>query len=215
MDVFDKVRFVKPGCDWQITLLNPVLGEGGELVADNFVLARASGKHFHMSLVEGEALDAQGATFKFWKPVLFEHDSGRNKVGDVVIILRKSPHGRWMVEVEQEDAYLTEASVQKIWRTVRSSLDNVIQAVKRSVVEVGRGYANPARIGGNSIAQHYVHAPWSPQKAGSMMDVFNYVQSPDSLGQSVLLKALAHMPAEMANEIFSQIRTPHYNGLVE
>lgn len=211
------IRFGKPGCDWKITLKDPRKGENeGELVADNFVLARENGKHFHSTLVEGEAPDGKGGTFRFWKPMSFEHDSGRNKVGDVVLIFRKSSeHGRWMVEVEQEDAYIDETTIQKIWRTIRSSLDNVIQAIKRTVVEVGRGYANPARLGGNMIAQHYVHAPWSPQKADSMMDVFNYLQTPDSLGQAVFLKALQHMPKEMADEIYSQMRMPHYNGLVE
>lgn len=209
------IRFDKPGCDWQITLVNPKQGESGELIAENFVLARVSGKHFHSTLVEGEALNAQGQAFRFWKPMSFEHDLGRNKVGDVVLIFRKAPYGRWLVEIEQEDAYLNETTIQKVYRATRSSLDNVIQAVKRTVVEAGRGYANPARLGGNMIAQHYVHAPWSPQKADSMMDVFNYVQSPDSLGQAVMLKALQHMPREMADEIYSQIRAPHYNGLAE
>jgi len=209
------VRFGKPGCDWQIKLVNPKQGETGELIADNFILARVSGKHFHTTLVEDEALNAEGKTFRFWKPMSFEHDQGRNKVGDVVLIFRKAPYGRWLVEVEKENAFLDETTVQKVWRAIRSSLDNVIQAIKRTVVEVGRGYANPARLGGNMIAQHYVHAPWSPQKADSMMDVFNYVQSPDSLGQAVFLKALQHMPAEMADQIYHQMREPHYNGLVE
>jgi hypothetical protein len=210
--IFDKIRFNKPGCDWQITLIDPRV-EGDVLVADNFVLARANGKHFHATLVEGEALGDDGKPFRFWQSMSFEHDQGRNKVGDVVLVFRKSPHGRWMVQVEQEDIYLNETTTQKIWRATRSSLDNVIQAVKRTVVEVGRGYANPRRLGGNAIAQHYVHAPWSPQLAENMMDVFNFIDTPDSLGHSVFLKALRHMPQEMADEIFHQIREPHYNGL--
>jgi hypothetical protein len=215
-DINITVRFDKPGCDWQITLVDPKQVEGG-MLAKNFVLVRANGKHFHTTLVEGEALNENKETFHFWQPMSFEHDSGRNKVGDVVLVFRKSPDpvGRWMVQVDQEDVYIDETTIRKIWRAIRSSLDNIIQAVKREVVETGRAYANPRRLGGNSISQHYVHAAWSPQLANQMMDVFNYVQSLDSMGQSTLLKALQHMPFEMATEIFKQIRAPHYNGSVQ
>ena len=203
---FNKIRFPKAGCDWEITLVNPHR-EGDDLVAENFVLARANGAHFHSSLVEGHAKGKEGQDIEFWGPISIEHGNGQ-KVGDVVLVFRKSPTGRWILQVEQEDAYESETKIVKVFRTVRSSLDNVIQAVKKSVVQVGMGYANPRRLGGNMIAQHYVESGWSPQLAERMMDVFDYIQTPDSLGQAVFLKALQHMPDRMAREIFNQIRKP-------
>jgi hypothetical protein len=204
--LFDKIRFSKPGCDWQIVLVNPHK-EGEDLVADNFVLARANGLHFHSTLVEGHAKSKEQQDIEFWGPVSIEHGNGQ-KVGDVVLVFRRGPLGRWMVQVEEEDAYETETLIKKVIRAARSSLDNVIQAVKKTVVQVGMGYANPRRLGGNMIAQHYVESGWSPQLADKMMDVFDYIQTPDSLGQAVFLKALQHMPDKMAREIFNQIRKP-------
>lgn len=200
------VRFPKPGCDWRISLVNP-REEAGELVADNFILARANGQHFHMTLVEGHAKGKQGEDIEFWAPLSIEHGNGR-KIGDIVLVFRKSPKHRWMVQIETEDAYETETAIVKVFRAARSSLDNVIQAVKKTVIQVGMGYANPRRLGGQMIAQHYVEAGWIPQAPERMMDVFDYVQCSDSLGQAVFLKALQHMPERMAREIFNQIRRP-------
>jgi hypothetical protein len=205
----NKIRFDRPGCDWQITLVNPHQ-EGDELVAENFVLARANGKHFHQTLVTDDAMNASGELFTFSQPMIFKHDLEKGKVGDIVLIFRKHPHtDRWMVQVDQENAFITDTNVRKVWRAVRSSLDNVLQAIKnRPVIQVGMGYSNTRRIGGNMIAQHYVRAGWSPQMENSMMDVFDYADSPDSMGQAVFLKALKHMPERMANEVFQQIRQP-------
>lgn len=204
--LFNIVRFLKPGCDWQIELVNP-RKEGDDVVADNFILKRANGAHFHQTLVEGTALGKDMKPFSFYQPIIFEHGTGQ-KVGDVVLVFRKAPTGRWMLQVEQEDVYESESKIVKIYRSARSSLDNVIQAVKKSVSPVGMGYANPRRIGGMMYAQHYVESGWSPQLADRMMDVFDYIQTPDSIGQAVFLKALQHMPDRMAREIFNQIRKP-------
>ncbi len=84
----------------------------------------------------------------------------------------------------------------------------VIPSSVCTVVPVGMGYSNSRRLGGNMIAQHYVESGWSPQLADRMLDVFDYVDSPDCPGQSTFLKALKHMPNTMAQEIFNQIRYP-------
>jgi len=49
-----------------------------------------------------------------------------------------------------------------------------------------------------------------PQEKGGdqMMDVFDYVQTLDTLGLATFLKALQHMPDKPARAIFNQMRTP-------
>jgi len=207
-----KITFNKKGCDWEIILENFSQSPEGDISADNFVLQRANGKHFHTTLVEAEAANSEGKKFLFWQPIIIEHNNGRNKVGDVVLIFRKSPQGRWEIQVEDEDVYIDEDNIEKIIRATRSSLDNTTQSIKRTVIKVGEGYANPRRIGGSKIYQHYVHAGWSPQLEDQMLDVFHYCRTPDSLGQAVFLKALTHMPYKIADEIFHQIREPNFDG---
>ncbi len=199
----DKQIIKIDGCDWLLELINPIEKKKGEIVVENFILQRMNGKTFHSTMVEAQIGDA-----KFRQPMIFEHGNDE-KVGDVVIILRKNPKNhRWMVQCDQEDAYITEEKIQKVTRAQRSSLDNIQQAITRKVIKVGDGYANLRRIGGKRIFQHCVPINWEPQIADQMIDIFDFVQCPDSLGQAVLLKALQHLPHEMAYEILGQIRTP-------
>jgi len=191
-------------CDWLLKLINPVMDENGQIIeVENFVLKRQNGKTSHVTMIDSEAGDT-----KYRQPIIFEHGN-LDKVGDIVIILRKNPKThRWMVQAEKEDAYITEEKIEQITRATRSSLDNIQQAVDRKVVKVGDGFTNPRRIGGRRIFQHYVTLGWGPQKVEEMVDIFDYVQCPDSLGQAVLLKALQHMPHEVAYEILDQMRQP-------
>jgi hypothetical protein len=190
-------------CDWLIDLINPIIKNGEIISVENFILRRKNNKTFHATMVK-----AQVGDFKFRQPMIIEHGN-EQKVGDVVIILRKNPQNhRWMIQFDEEDVYVSEEEIEKIIRAQRSSLDNIKQSVNRKVVKTGDGYSNPRRIGGKRIFQHYVSVGWGPQVDNEMIDIFDYVDSPDSLGQATLLKSLKHMPHEMAREILSQIRKP-------
>jgi len=196
------------GCDWQVTSQN-VEGE----IAENFIAQRAKGQNFHATMVNDSITTPDGKVINFRQLMIIEHDQEHDKVGDVVIQFRQNPHtGRYMVQVEQENVFETETNVKKIWRAVRSSIDNIAQAVKKTVIHSGWLYANPRRIGGKSIKTHYVIAGWAPQLAEQMMDVYDYIQSLDSLGLATFLKALQHMPDRPARAIFNQMRTPLVNG---
>jgi len=190
---------VLPGNDWHIMTTS---ADGSSL--DNAILERPDGRFFHITMVEAEV-----GGRKFWKPIIIEHGDG-NTIGDIVIILRKNPYThRWMVQVESEDLYVTETFTQKVWRTFRSSLDNLKQSIGRRVVaQTGHVYSNPARIGGKPIATHYVILGWGGQVADSMMDIFEYIRSTDAMGLATLIKALQHMPDKPAKEILGQIRKP-------
>jgi len=175
-----------------------------EMTAENLVFFRPEdNKFFHLTLVKN---DLPGGKF-YMSPMLFEHGDG-NKVGDIVVTLRKSPTGRWMVQVEKETVFVTETETIEVFRSKRSSLDNEEPSIKRSVVKVGEGYSNPRRIGGKPIFCHYLLAGWSPQLAENMMDVFDFLLCTDMIGQSCFLRSLQHMPDEVAREIFSQMRAP-------
>lgn len=190
-----------PGCDWQIKVAED---------ASNIVLARQGGQNFHLTLVEGQALKPDGTPVTFRQPMIFEHDQGKDKVGDVVVVFREHPQTkRWLVQVDQEDVYEDENTTKKLWRVNRSSVDNIIQAVKKTVAHSGWVYANARRIGGKPIKTHYVVANWAPQLADQMMDVYDYVQSLDSLGLASFLKALQMMPDRPARAIFNNMRNPY------
>lgn len=192
------------GCDW--ILETP---DTGNEEAENFLLKREGGQHFHVAMVTDTVDGRDGSITRFRQPMVFEHDLGRDKVGDVVIQYRKHPRtGRWCVQVEEENIFETEEIVKKAPRAARSSVDNIAQAVKRTVAATGMMYANPRRIGGKPIKAHYVIAGWSPQLAESVMDVYDFVQLLDGLGLAAFLKALQHMPAEPAGEIFKHMRIP-------
>jgi hypothetical protein len=211
MDSSLTIRFDKPGCDWQATISGvPKELAGRELVAENVVLARANGKNFHSTLVEGTV---PGTENKFWQLLSIEHDSGHDKVGDVVIIFRKNPHSkRWMVQVETEDAYITETETFRVWRANRSSVDNIEQSVKRTVNHSGWMYTNTRRLGGKQVKTHFVIAGWSPQLAEQMMDVYDFAETLDGPGLSAWAKAMHVMPDNPAREIFRHWRTPSVEG---
>ncbi|MEK7550866.1 MAG: hypothetical protein AAB535_03740 [Patescibacteria group bacterium] len=174
--------------DWQVLL------EPGEEI-ENFLIQRVKGQHFHISMVGDTAVKPDGDVANFRQPLIFEHDQGLNKAGDVVNQIRKHPStGRYMVRVEQENVFETEIMVKKIWRTIKSGVDNIAQAVKKTVVHSGWIYSNPRRIGGMPIKTHYVIAGWAPQLVDQMMDVYDYVQSFDTMGLAAFIKALQNMP---------------------
>lgn len=199
MDQTLKIR----GCDWEITL-NGVDGD----TVENIMVRRNNDKNFHATMVD-DNITIDGVLKYFRQLLLVEHDQGKDKVGDVVIQFRQHPHTkRYMVYVEEENVFETETIVKKTWRAIRSSVDNIAQAVKKTVIPSGWIYANARRIGGKQIKTHYVIAGWSPQLADQMMDVYDYVDGLDSPGLSSFIKALRHMPERPARTIFNQMRTP-------
>jgi hypothetical protein len=195
--------FTIGGCDWQIAL------KGVEAdVAENVVVQRAKGQNFHATMIHDSVI-VGGEVRNFRQLLLIEHDQGNDKVGDVVVQFRLNPKtNRYNVQVEEENVFETETNIKKIWRAIRSSVDNIAQAVKKTVAHSGWIYANARRIGGKPIKTHYVIVGWSPQLADQMMDVYDYVQSLDSPGLAAFLKALQIMPAQPARAIFNQMRTP-------
>lgn len=202
------------GCDW-INKQSNLRWDPAQarLVASNYLLGRENGKHFHNTLVNDSVTLPDGKVLEFRAPMTIEHDQGQDKVGDVVIVFRQHPHtGRFMVQVEQENAFVDETTIEKIWRAERSSVDNIAQAVKKTVVHGGWMYSNARRQGGKRIKTHYVIANWAPQLAEKMMDVYDYTESLDSPGLSSFTKALKHMPDRPARAIFNQMRTPPLNG---
>ncbi|MFA5532739.1 MAG: hypothetical protein WDA13_04065 [Candidatus Shapirobacteria bacterium] len=190
-------------CDWQITL-NGVDDE----VTENLVAQRAKGQNFHATMVM-DNITMNGEVKNFRQLLIIEHDQGNDKVGDVVIQFRLNPKtNRYNVQVEEENVFETETNIKKIWRALRSSVDNIAQAVKKTVAHSGWIYANARRIGGKPIKTHYVIVGWSPQLVDQMMDVYDYVQSLDSPGLATFLKALQIMPEKPARDIFNQMRKP-------
>ncbi len=200
--------FTLKNCDWQLALQNL---EGQ--TAENVVVQRAKGQNFHATMVNDSVVLPDNKVVSFRQLLFFEHDQGHDKAGDVVIQFRQDPHTkRYKVQVEQENVFETETIVKKIWRAIRSSVDNIAQAVKKTVVHSGWIYTNPRRIGGKPVKTHYVIAGWSPQLAENMMDVYDYVQSFDGPGLATFVKALQHLPDRPARAIFNQMRTPPLNG---
>lgn len=192
------------GCDWEVTLE----ALDGDSIT-NLVAQRAKGQNFHATMVDDSVVLPDGKVANFRQLLIIEHDQGQDKVGDVVLQFRQEPHtNRYKVQVEQENVFETETTVKTTWRAIRSSVDNIAQAVKKTVAHSGWIYANPRRIGGKPIKTHYVIAGWSPQVADSMMDVYDFVQSLDALGLATFLKALQNMPERPARAIFNQMRTP-------
>ncbi|HJY98784.1 MAG TPA: hypothetical protein VJ227_03650 [Patescibacteria group bacterium] len=196
------------GCDWMVTLEN-VEGE----TAENVTVRRGNDKNFHATMVDDSVVLPEGKVANFRQLLIIEHDTGHDKVGDVVIQFRLNPKTRrYMVQVETENVFLDAKTSETMARAVRSSVDNVAQALKKAVVHSGWIYSNPRRIGGKRIKSHYVIAGWSPQLADHMLDVYEYVQSLDAMGLAAFLKALQHMPENPARAIFKQMRMPASNG---
>lgn len=199
MDRSLKVR----GSDWVVDLQ----GVDGDTI-ENLIIHRLGNQNFHGTMAEDSVM-INGEEKRFRCFMLFEHDQGKDKVGDVVIQLRRDPvTGRYKVQVEKENALVDETTTNKIWRAMRSSVDNIVQAVKKTVIHTGWIYTNARRQGGKMVKTHYVDANWAPQLADQMMDVFDYVQTHDSPGHSAFLKALQVMPDRLAKIIFNQMRTP-------
>jgi len=101
--------------------------------------------------------------------------------------------------------------LEKVTRISRSSLDNVKQAVKKTVKETGQDWLNSQRGGGDKVSMHCVDAGWSPQlfAQGKMMDVFNFIQnSHDGPGKIALVEALQHLPTSIAKQVAMCIIIP-------
>lgn len=198
----DSRTFKVKRSDW--ILQHPVDDE-----IENFVAQRAGGQHFHATMVDDTFVKQDGSEGTFRQLLIFEHDQGHDKVGDVLLQFRKHPTtGRYMVQVEQENVFVTETDVKKIWRTKRSSVDNLDQALKKTVAHNGWIYSNARRQGGKPIKTHHLIAGWSPQLEDQMMDVYDYVESLDSMGLATFTKALQKLPERPARAIFKQMRTP-------
>ncbi|HBP51466.1 MAG: hypothetical protein US68_C0008G0019 [Candidatus Shapirobacteria bacterium GW2011_GWE1_38_10] len=199
-----------PVNDWQLTLQN-IREEDGEIFADNFLLARKNGKHFFAKLIKTLGINTDGSEFPYWLPRIFDIGNGY-KCGDVVIQFRKHPQSkRWMVDIELEYGSKSPDSLEKVFRISRSSLDNVKQAVKKSVKETGQDWTNTQRIGGDKVSMHCVDAGWSPQlfTQGKVMDVFDFVaNSHDGPGKTALVEALQHLPTPIAKQVAMCIIIP-------
>ena len=196
------------GSDWILKLV----GVEGDTV-ENFVLQRVEGQNFHATMVTNEVVQKDGSTRSFRQPLSIEHDQGKDKVGDVVLVFRQNPHTkRYMVQGESENVFEDENTRHQQLRATRASVDNIAQAVNKTVVHLHWGYSNPPRTGGKPIKTHYVLAGWSPQVAERMIDVYDYVQTLDMIGKSVFLDAMQHMPDRPARLIFNQMRSAPPNG---
>lgn len=176
----------------------------------NFVLHRPDNKFFHQTMVKGTVPLKDGSTFEFWQPMCFEHSGEKpDRVGDIVIVLRKHPTtGRFMVKCEDDVVYVTEEETKIIKRGTRSSVDNIEQAVQRRVTLTGDLYLNSRRIGGLPVKSHVVYATWSPHEAEAMIDIYEFVQSPDGPGLSALMKSFQSLDSELARDILEQVITP-------
>jgi hypothetical protein len=195
------------GCTWQTTIQDIRL-EDGRLVAENHVTAMADGKFYRSTLITKTRSD--GTTFR--SLMLVENSAGRDKIGDVMVEVRLDPNeGRYKVHVQFEQVFSDETHFELLPRAVRSSVDNPVQALTRRVIDfLDNGIrSNPARIIGLKIAQHFSNPGWGPNlPAEEFMDVFDYVHSTDAMGHSTFLKGLQAYDAEVADEIYAQMRNP-------
>lgn len=196
------------GCTW-LTKLQGMRLEDSHIVADNFVTAMADGTFYRSTLIEKTRLSDQS---KFRSMMTIENSGGRDKIGDVMIEIRLDPgDGRYKVHFQMEQVFSDEIHFELLPRAVRSSVDNPEQALHRRVIDfTDNGIrSNPARIAGLKIAQHFSNPGWGPNlPTEEFMDVYDYVHSTDAMGHSTLLKGLQAYDAEVANEVFAQIRDP-------
>ncbi|KKR54833.1 MAG: hypothetical protein UT93_C0031G0005 [Candidatus Woesebacteria bacterium GW2011_GWF1_40_24] len=182
--------------------------EDGHLVAENHVTVMAEGKFYRSTLIEKTKL-SDGS--KFRSLMLIENSAGRDKIGDVFVEVRLDPQdGRYKVRIQMEQVFSDENEYELKPRAVRSSVDNSEQALSRRVVDFPGGIrSNPARISGLRIAQHFAHPGWGVNlDQGEFMDIFDYSDSTDAMGHSTLLKALKYYDAEVADEMYKQMRDP-------
>lgn len=194
--------------------VQPIEGRKDEFVAKNYHLNRPDGKFFDQTMVTDHFVDKEGASHPYQKNMAFEADHGRDNVGDIVVVLRKSPKGRWFVDVNYETVYLDEEDSFQGMRLTRSSKSNIEQALHDDPnTTVLHKWSNPARLGGKPIFCHFVKGNFSAQftKAGKCVDVYEYGQKhSDLLGSGAFFEALISMPyAEIAHEVLSQLRDPN------
>lgn len=196
------------GCTWG-TKVQGMRLEDGHLVAENQVTAMADGKFYRATLIEKIKL-ADKTTFR--SLMLIENSGGRDKIGDVMVEVRLDPgDGRYKVHYQLEQVFSDEMHYELLPRAVRSSVDNEQQALNRRVIDFADngGRSNPARIAGLKIAQHFSNPGWGPNlNPDEFMDVSDYVHTTDMMGGDTLLKGLQVYDADVAYEIFAQIRDP-------
>ena len=195
------------GCTW-LTTHQDLEWDGEKFVAKNVVAARAEGSGYKATLIDQER-PSDGKTYR---GMMFIEDSqGRDKVGDVVVEIRLDPtDGRYKVHVEKEQVFSDDKNFELLPRATRSSLENDRQALKRRTIDLPNGgRSNPRRIAGLRIAQHSSNPNWGPNlDPDEFMDVFDYAECTDMMGQSTLFRALKYYPAAVADEIYRQLRDP-------
>jgi hypothetical protein len=198
--------------------VQPIKGRDGEFIAENYLYGRPDGKFFNQTLVTDYHQDKKGNLHPYPKNILFEADHGRDNVGDIVVVLRKSPKGRWHVDVSYESVFITETESIEGMCLTRSSKSNVEQALHDDPnITILHKWSNPARLGGKPISCHFVKGNYSAQlvKAKKSVDVYKYRQDhKDLLGAGAFFEALTSMPyAELAFEVLAQLRDPNRRSI--
>ena len=195
------------GCPWG-TRFQGIRFEDGQLVAANSVTAMPDGKFYRATLVE--RIKPDGSTYR--SLMLIENNSGRDKIGDVVLEIRLDPgDGRYKIHVQEEQVFSDEVNFEMRPRAVRSSIDNENQALKRRTIDIADDgiRSNPARIAGLKIAQHFSYPAWGANlPADEYMDVFDYIGATDAMGHSTLLKGLQLCSSSITDEIYAQLKDP-------
>jgi hypothetical protein len=194
------------GCTWN-TAFQGIRLEGDQLVAENYHHGRPEGGYWGTLVDQNRPSDGK----KYRGAMFIEDHQGRDKVGDVVVEIRLDPmDGRYKVHFEYEQVFEDPEKYENLPRATRSSLENDRQSLKRRSIDLpGGGRSNPRRIAGKRIAQHSVNPNWGPNLVrDEFMDVYDYVDATDMMGQSTLLRSLKYYPAVVADEIYRQIRNP-------
>lgn len=201
---------------WRTVTVNaqPIPGRENEYTADNYHLNRPDGEYFDQTIVTDYFVDKDGVKHPYPKNIAFEADKGKETVGDIVVVLRKGPNGRWYVDVSMETVFISETESFEGLRLTRSSKSNVEQSLHDDPnLTILHKWSNPARLGGKPIACHFVKGNYAPQKvkAGTSIDVFEYGQKHnDLLGAGAFLNGLISMAyAEIAFEVLTQMRDPN------
>lgn len=174
---------------WEILSDENIFNEAGEMIAKKLIV-RNDNKYYHISLIKRYF----GDSF-YWHPMIFEHYDGKDKVGDVIITLRKDPMtGIWYIDISKEVAYIVETQTVEIKRAQRASLDNRDQVLQKTVIYLKKGFSNPQRVAGE-IKEHYLIENWSPQlKAkGLSIPITEYLEQPDMIGKAALLDTISHL----------------------
>lgn len=191
------------------TKIHGISLEDGHLVAENFVTGMPDGKYYTQTLIEKTNL-ADNTTFR--SAMTIENNAGRDKIGDTMVEVRLDPSdGRYKVRIQLEQVFSDETHYKLLPRAVRSSVDNDVQALNRRVIDFADNgmRSNPARIAGLKIAQHFSNPGWGANlNPADFMDVNDYVHATDAMGGDTLLKGLQVYDADVADEIYKQIRDP-------